>query len=88
MNPKAKGENTHAKVCTEATGIRANSEKHKMSDLWLDHVTVSSLLLTERTQWGFFILYYITLHKFRKFIRSIHMCNSNNLIIENQAKGN
>lgn len=48
-------------------GYMIHFREHKMSDLWLDHVTVSSLLLTERTQWGFFILYYTTLHKFRKF---------------------
>lgn len=61
MNPKTKGENAHAKLCTEAMDIWSNSEKHRMSDLWLDHVTVSSLLLTERTQWFFnSILYNVT----------------------------
>lgn len=37
---------------------------------------------------GFSILFYTTLHKFRKFIHSIHMCNKNNLIVKIQAKGN
>lgn len=86
MNPQTKGEITHAKVCTKAVDICSNSEKPRLSDLWLDHVTVSSLLLTQRTRW-FSILLYTILHKFRKFIHSIHMCNNNNFIIKIQAKG-
>lgn len=31
--PKTKGENTHAKLCTEAMDTGSNSEKHKMLDL-------------------------------------------------------
>lgn len=37
-----------------------SSEKHRMSDLWLDHVTVSSLLLTDTVVFQFyFIQFYI-----------------------------
>lgn len=36
-------------------------QRNRISDLWLDHVTGSSLLLTETTQWFFnSILYNFT----------------------------
>lgn len=60
MNPKTEGENTHAKVYTKVMDIWPSSEKHRMSDLWLDHVTVSSLLLTDTVVFQFyFIQFYI-----------------------------
>lgn len=59
-NPKTRGENTHAKVCTKATDRGPSSEKHRMADLWLDHVTGSSLLLTDTVVLQFyFIQFYI-----------------------------
>lgn len=47
-----------------------------------------SKFITSHRHSGFSILFYTILHKFRKFIHSIHMCNKNNLIIKIQAKGN
>lgn len=62
ITPKVKGENTHAKVCTKAMDIMTppSWEKHRLSDLWLDHVTVSSFLLTDTAVFQFyFIQFYI-----------------------------
>lgn len=44
--------------------------------------------VSQKEHSGFSILFYTILHKFSKFIHTIHMCNNYNLTIKIQAKGN